>query len=522
MLNYDKTKNLDNDSKIVPIPDFIHKELIHFSNDDLNRSIPSICDGLKPSTRKILYSAFVRKLFNKKTELRVAQLAGFVSDKTCYHHGEKSLSDAIVNMAQDYVGSNNINILHPSGQFGTRLLGGDDKASPRYIHTYLGELTKYIYRVEDEPILKHVVDDGIKIEPENYYPIIPTVLVNGAEGIGTGFSTSIPKYNPKEIISNIFNLMDDKKIKRMTPWYMNFRGKIIKTDKNTYNIYGNYKIIDGNTIVIDELPIGQWTTPYKNHLEKIQYDSNSKQNIIVGFTDNNTDEKVHFVISFPNNKLDLFVRNDTLESKLKLIKKLKTSNMHLFNENGNITKYDTIEDILKDWYELRMEKYKIRKQYLIGKLSNELDLLKYKALFIKYVITEKIKVFKRKKDVIIKDIEKNKFPKLAVKDEEKSYDYIVNIPLFSLTKEKIDELKEKLINKEEELENVKVTTEKEMWRSELKEFLKEYNKWYKKKTDEFSKNIIHNENIIKSKKNTRIKRKTKTKSKGKSKKSNEI
>ena len=507
LLNYDRSEVLNNDQKIVPIPEFIHKELKHFSNDDLNRSIPSICDGLKISTRKILYSAFLRKLYTKSTELRVAQLAGFVSDKTCYHHGEASLCDAIVGMAQDYVGSNNINILYPSGQFGTRLLGGKDKASARYIHTYLEKLTKYIFRAEDEPILNYLNDDGVMIEPDQYYPIIPMVLVNGAEGIGTGFSTSIPCYNPKDIIDNIFNIMDNKKVKSMSPWYKNYKGKIVKVDDNTYDTYGNYDILDSNRIIINELPLGSWTTPYKELLETIQYDSDSKKNVIVGFTDNNTDERVHFVITFPDKKLALYQNNDTIEAKLKLIKKIKTSNMNLFNENGTIQTFENVEDILKYWYEIRLKKYVDRREYLIGKINNELDLLKYKALFIKYVLEEKIIVFKQKRQSIIDKLIELKFPELSTSNENKSYDYITNIPLFNLTLEKIEELNNKLKEKEQELNYVKITPPVDVWRLELKELLKEYEAWYTNKVKEFNENVDGNIKITNLKKKTSIKRK---------------
>ena len=511
LLNYNKDEVLDNNDKSVPIPNFIHKELKHFSNDDLNRSIPSISDGLKISTRKILYSTFLRKLFTKKDELRVAQLAGYVSDKTCYHHGEASLCDAIVGMAQNYVGSNNINLLYPAGQFGSRVLSGKDKASPRYIHTYLEKLTKYIFRSEDEPILNYLNDDGVMIEPEQYFPIIPMVLVNGAEGIGTGFSTSIPCYNPKDIIQNIFNLMDGKDVKSMKPWYNNFKGCVSKMDDFTYEVIGDYTIIDENRIIINELPIGTWTTMYKEYLESIQYDNDSKKNTIIGFTDNNTDERVHFVVTFPDRKLNLYQSNNTLYDRLRLIKKLKTSNMNLFNEKGRIMNFKKVEDILKYWYDIRLKKYEERKIYLIGKLENELDLLKYKSMFIEYVIDKKIIIFMKKKDEIIEKLEKLKFPKLSNVGNDKSYDYITNIPLFNLTEEKIEELKNKLKEKEKELEYVKVTSPIQMWKIELKELLKEYTNWHSIKEKEFNDNIAGDINISKLNKKTDIKKKNKVK-----------
>merc|ERR1712196_115503 len=242
------------------------------------------------------------------------------------------------------------------------------------------------------------------IEPESYYPIIPMVLVNGSEGIGTGFSTFIPQYNPKDIIKNIYNLMNEKDITEMKPWNINYKGKYRKVDDNTWELCGNYDIVDSNNIIINELPLGTWTWAYKEYIESIQYDNDSKKNIIIGFTNNNTDEKVHFVVTFPDGKMNLYLKNDTIEQKLKLTRRIKTSNMHLFNENGVIQKFASPEDILSYWYNLRLEKYTFRKEYLIGKYTNELDLLKYKALFIKYVLEEKIIVFKQKRETIIKKL----------------------------------------------------------------------------------------------------------------------
>jgi len=178
----------------VPYTDFIHKDLIHFSNYNLERAIPSMMDGLKVSQRKILYAAFKRNL---TTEIRVAQFAGYVSEHSGYHHGEASLNEAIIGMAQDFMGSNNLPWLVPQGQFGTRIQGGKDSASPRYIHTYLQSVVKKLVPAEDFPVLSYRDDDGLPVEPQCYVPVLPMLLVNGSRGIGTGYSTSIPGYNPK-------------------------------------------------------------------------------------------------------------------------------------------------------------------------------------------------------------------------------------------------------------------------------------------------------------------------------------
>lgn len=211
---------VDHSGEIIKISDFINKELILFSMADNIRSIPSVVDGLKPGHRKILFSCFKRKL---KGEIKVAQLAGYVSEHSAYHHGEQSLCSTIVGMAQNFVGSNNINFLEPIGQFGTRLQGGKDAASPRYIFTSLSPFSRVLYKGEDDALLKYLNDDGQSIEPEWYIPIIPMVLVNGGEGIGTGWMTSIPNFNPRDIVRNLERMMDGEEPVLMHPWYHGFR-----------------------------------------------------------------------------------------------------------------------------------------------------------------------------------------------------------------------------------------------------------------------------------------------------------
>jgi DNA topoisomerase-2 len=479
--NYDKQRILSNDQKDVPIPDFIHKELIHFSNDDINRSIPSVIDGFKPSTRKILYGTILRKLNGPKDEIKVAQLSGFISDKTGYHHGEASLNGAIVGMAQNFVGSNNINLLFPSGQFGSRILGGKDFASPRYTFTYLAELTRLIFRADDDPILNYLDDDGTIVEPEWYCPIIPMVLVNGADGIGTGFSTKIPQYNPLDIIYNLRALIDKTEPKEMRPWYRGFTGTVEKDGdrENEYIIKGKYSRLDSDTIQITELPIGVWTTPYKEFLEKKTEKTKNQNQMIDSFKTHYTDDAVNFILKMDEYTIDKMEKNDTLLNKLKLTKPVKLSNMHLYSSSGNIKKYSNVMEIISDFYEVRMMMYSKRKEYLIGKLGKELDILKYKKLFIEMVLDNKILIYKQKKSDIIDKLIEFKFPKL----QNDSYDYLTDMPLFNLTYEKIEELNEKVRNKEEELLKVQSTSETDQWKMELDEFEREYSKWYNKYTN---------------------------------------
>lgn len=495
LMCYDRSNVLKNEMKVIPYYDFIHYELIHFSNEDLIRSIPSVIDGLKPSQRKILYGAFLRGL--DKDEVKVAQLAGFVSDRAAYHHGEMSLNGAIIGMAQNFVGSNNINILMPKGQFGSRLKAGQDAASPRYIWTMLEELTTIIFNPSDNMVLKQQDDDGMVIEPEYYAPIIPMVLVNGAEGIGTGFSTKIPPYNPLEIIRNIRNIMQGRAYDPMDPWWQGFDGIVAKIDDFNYEIYGTWSI-DENKLIITELPVGVWTSNYKEHLEKLLEDTTpsrgkddkakkapKKENPFLGYKDNNTDTKVHFELTFEDYYLETA---KDLEKTFHLSKKYSVTNMHLYGPEGHIKRYETVEDIMRDYYTVRLQLYEDRKRYQLDILEHMLKIISNKVRFILMIVEKKIDINNKKKIDIEAILEKNKFPLIGSKkdDTKVSYDYLLNMNLYSLSMEKIEELKETEKEKKEEYETLNAKTPEKIWTEELDILEAKYTKWYKKHLDEVS------------------------------------
>ena len=502
LMAYDKNKVLTYEQKIIPYYDFIHYDLIHFSNEDLFRSIPSVIDGLKPSQRKILYGAYLRGL--DKTEVKVAQLSGFVSDKAAYHHGEMSLTGAIIGMAQNFVGSNNINILFPAGQFGTRLKGGSDAASPRYIWTSLEKITLLIYNPVDDPILKQQDEDGEPIEPEYYAPIIPMVLVNGAAGIGTGFSTKIPPYNPVDIIKNIRNIMIDAEFEPMDPWWQGFDGIVSKIDDFNYEIYGTWSI-DDNKLTITELPVGEWTSNYKEFLEKMLEDiplrgklddkkvkkapKKEKENPFISYKDSNTDSKVHFELTFEDGYLD-DVKD--IDKQFHLYKKYSIANMHLYGPEGHIKRYDSVEEIMRDYFTVRLALYNDRKIHQLAILEHQLKLISFKVKFILMVVEKKLEVNNKKRSEIEEKLEKNKFPKLGrSKDDTKtSYDYLLSMPIYNLTYEKIEELKKQHEDKEAEYEELNCKSPQDIWSVELDVLEEEYTKWYNKKVQDAKDSTI--------------------------------
>lgn len=347
----------------------------------------------------------------------------------------------------------------------SRLMGGKDHASPRYIFTYLNPIIRKVFREEDDPILNYLDDDGILVEPEYYLPIIPMVLVNGAEGIGTGFSTQILPYNPLDIIDNIKNMMDDKPLKELRPYFHGFKGKISQEEK-TFSITGNYEVSNGD-LIIDELPIGMWTSVYKEFLNDLE-----EKKEILKFTNENTDEDVHFRITLDGKKVD-DLSDKELVQKFKLIKKISITNMHLYDKDDRIKKYNNVNDILKEFYAVRLIAYTTRKNYYLDKYKKELDVLKWKMKFIEEVLDNKIVVYRKKRDDIVAQLTKKKYPIL-----DNNYEYLLSLPIHSFTYEKIEELKEKIMNKEEEIASLDSKDEKELWKEELDDFCTAYVKEY--------------------------------------------
>ena len=424
----------------ITISEFVHKDLVNFSLADLKRSIAHVVDGLKPSQRKVLYACFHKNL---KEEMKVAQLAAYVAEKSAYHHGEVSLADTIVKLANDYVGSNNVNLLVPCGQFGTRLMGGKDASQTRYIFTKLAPETRHLFDALDEPVLTHLEDDGRRIEPEFYVPVIPMVLVNGTEGIGTGFSCSVPPFNPKDIVENIERILEGRSTLAMTPHYRGFKGTVVR-DGVSWVAEGTWK--DG---VITELPPGRWTQDFKEYLDELV-----EKKVISAYTNRSTIEDVHFTVSG-------YTGVDPIKD-FKLRKTIHTSNMHLFHPRKGIHRYETPEDILTDFVEVRTDYYVKRKAHLIEEYENHSRVCTHKALFVKMVVEGKLCVFKRKRGELELEM-LHTFPMIDGK-----FDYLLNIRTYQYTEEAVEALMQDAAKATKALEAMKKTTHVEMWQNDLK------------------------------------------------------
>ena len=511
LLNFDPFNTyLNQTSGDIRYKNFIDEELIFFSYYDNIRSIPSMMDGLKPSERKVLFGCFKRNL---RSEIKVAQLTGYVGEISSYHHGEVSLSQTITALAQDYVGSNNINLLLPLGQFGTRYNGIKGAASPRYIFTNLNPITRKIFLESDDNLLLYNVEEGLKIEPVWYAPIIPMVLVNGAEGIGTGWSTSIPEYNPIELAKNLIRKIRGQNMEKMLPWYRGFHGKIYECTDNK----GNSSFVSSGIINVDEekeiveineLPVHEFTRDYKTFLEKNHIDNKEntgkKDFLIEDIKEYHIDNRISFVIKLTPESFNQIKRlsNDDLIKLFKLTSNLPTTNMVLFDSKNKIKKYNNVEEIINEFYDVRLDFYNQRKNYLLAKVGFALEKNKNKKKFINMVLNGELpfKGTKNKKEVFSQLKEKgftslNELKKmfsdafkvksteivtennnLESKEDSLDYDYLMNMNIWSLTYEKVNELEETIKNQNEEYNFLVNSKPEDLWIKDLEDFIVAYEK----------------------------------------------
>jgi DNA topoisomerase-2 len=488
---YDAKKTLSVEDKSVPFERFVHDELIHFSNADNIRSLPSLMDGLKPSQRKILYGCFKRNL---RSEVRVAQLAGYVSEHAAYHHGEASLNSTIIGMAQNFVGANNINLLRPNGQFGSRLGGGKDAASPRYIYTHLERIVDAIFKKEDAAVLRYTEDDGELVEPEYYMPVVPLLLINGSKGIGTGFSTDIPSYNPEQLVSllkmRLQGSIDTLEGRSLDPWFAGFKGPMTRSGDKTWMTHGLYTFNDEtNTITITELPVGTWTSNYKEFLDGLfvavikgagENDSASGKRApadglgLTGFEDRSNDRDVCFVLQFT---LDGYINYksspEEFETIFKLTEKHSTTNMCCFDASGQIAKYSSIGDMLEDWVGERYEGYENRKAAVLAALQVELVELRARRKFIQMVLDEEIVINRKSDEEIVEQLEAAELPALSDPKELgniRSYEYLLRMRLDRLKAAAVDELTRQVEAAEAAFKELEETSEAELWLKDLADF----------------------------------------------------
>jgi len=445
----------------VRIKDFLENELVDFASYSTLRAIASYIDGLKNAHRKVVFG--VKKL-NLKKEEKVLNLSAKIMDISNYLHGD--ISGSIITLAKNYTGSNNLPLLTREGNFGTRFL--PEPSAIRYIFTQKEDYFDLIFRKDDEPTLIKQEFEGVEIEPKYYTPILPLLIINGSEGIATGFAQKILPRNLDEVIDYLECKLQGKECNhKLLPYFNGFNGEVREIGDNKFEITGKINKLSETKIEITEIPIGYSYKSYVKELNKLEEKGVIKR--YFDYSDPKTDKfrfRVNVTTKFPKDY-------EKILDKLKL-KKTITENYTCIDENNRVRIFNNIFEIFDSYIEIRLKHLKVKKELKLKELQEQIDFLRDRINFINAIIDKKVIIENKSKEEIISQ---------AKKIGVKFIDEHIKMPLWNLTKEKIEELKTTIQNLEKEFDELNKKDEKQIWLDEINEFKKLY---YKNSKDKAS------------------------------------
>jgi DNA topoisomerase II len=440
----------------MKITTLFNEEYIQYAMYDSYRSIASYIDGMKPSARKVVYTVRKLNINSASKKVRVANLAPTTAKETEYLHGESSLYGVIVGMATKYVGTNNINLLVPSGNFGKRFI--TDYSAPRYIYTYSAPRFDEIFDKRDEDLLHFQEFEGSIIEPSYYVPTLPLLLVNGSEGIGNGYAQKILPRCEATLKTYIRTKIAGKKPRiKLLPSFNGFNGSIVQDEDNPskYLIRGAVKRLNTTNLHITELPVGYQLEPYLKVLDKLVEDK-----VIKSYTDNSDrdvyDFKVNVTRGFTSTNTD-----DQIIKALKL-EKSYTENYTCIDENNSIRVFESPEEIMDAYIEKRLEYYAKRKVSLLAEYSKKLTIATNRINFVKDINSGAVVVTKVPKAKIITQLDTKSYDKV-----DDTFNYLLSMPIYSLTNETVKELSAKVAEIKAEVKSLKAISVNDMWEADL-------------------------------------------------------
>lgn len=438
------------------ISDILDNEYKDYSTYVLEgRAVPSVIDGFKPVHRKIIETAYKTWKTGNEKPMKVFQLTGKVSNQTYYHHGDMSLNGAIIGMAQSF--KNNLPLLDDIGQYGS--LRSPSAGAPRYISTRLTDNFKLIYK--DFDLLTPKYEEGYEIEPQYFLPIIPMVLINGGSGIAVGYSSNIINRSPNDIIDNCIAILEGKRPKKIKPYLNGFNGNYIddKEVNNKWVITGNYDILNTSTVRITEIPPSMTYEKWEAHLEKLLDDKKVKS-----YDDNSIGDNIDYTIKMEREVLSSLLKQDDGIIKLFKLSENQYEFFTTLDEKGKLRLFSSANDIVKYFVDFRLKYYDKRKKFLLNKIENDILVLDNKALFVKAILDGKIVINNKSKVEIEKQIKPLKLDK-----KEDSYDYLLRMPINSLTKENWQKLQADQKDKKKYHAEVKKSKPKDIYIQELKD-----------------------------------------------------
>jgi DNA topoisomerase II len=420
-----------------------------------NRAIPSVIDGFKPTQRKIIFIADRVWRSGSEKPLKIFQLGGRIASEAHYHHGDGSLNGAIIGMAQSF--KNSLPLLEEIGQFGS--LRSPEAGAPRYISTKLTKNFRLLYK--DFELLQNQIEEGNEIEPKFFLPIIPTVLLNGSSGIAVGFATNILNRNPVDLVDACLRVIAGKKVGSLLPWWKEYSGPVSQVEgSNQYVMRGVYRVSNTTTVEISELPPSITFQKYEAHLNSLQ-----DRGIIHSYEDNSSNG-INYTLKFARTTLADLIAKGRLDQTLKMVE-TETENLTCLDARGKLIVFQNIAELVEYFVSFRSSFYVTRKVYLIEKYTGELSYLSNRARFVKLIIDGKLKINNRPKAEIVAELEKLKFDL-----SNGSYNYLLNMPIHSLTKETYESLMKDVESKTSELEKIRSTEPIEMYKADLNELKK--------------------------------------------------
>ena len=434
----------------IRVADLFAGPVREFSIYNNKRMIPSVVDGFKPSQRKVIYGTLKKSPgIDKDKGIKVAQLANYIAEITDYHHGEGSLSGAIVGMAQNFPGSNNLNYLKPIGQFGSRL--SPQAGADRYIFTDMMPIFRKIFPKDDDIILVSEEEDGEQIEPKYYLPILPNVLINGADGMATGHATFILQYNPEDLKKYTLNVLNDKKQNvKLVPWWRGYSGKVTRGETGQVTITGKLEKLNTTTIKITELPISVWEDDYKSFLIDLE-----DKGIIKSFKSDSSEAGWDWTITVSR---EIGYRDEEDLYKLFKLTSRQTENFTVWLPTGKLKNFASAEALCDYFIEFRLTKYEERRLAKIKELMHDLLELNERLRFIRFYIANSDKVAKKSKFELVAILEAEGFTLI---------DRLLDIKIYNLTKDQIDKLENDIIETQARLDHFNNTTSKALYVEDL-------------------------------------------------------
>lgn len=458
---------LDYTKNSFSISSFLNSEVYEYSMHSIKRAVPSLVDGFKTSHRQVIHTLL--NCHKSDAEIKVVQLAGKTATHVEYLHGEESLVGTIIGLAQSFSGSNNIPLLVENGYFGSRSGGekkyriGGDSASGRYLFTKLRKgIRGGLFNNDDLNIISYRVVEGKSVEPEFFVPELPLVLINGSNGIATGFRTVIPSFNPKDIVSYIQAHVGGQEKPPLVPWYDKFNGTVVKNESGGWKMSGCYSFDSKKgTITITELPVGVGTNVVSfMHYEFTFLPTLEKEGIITKYKASHPDENhCQFVCHLSSSYLDKATDNAWVLKTFNLESTISNTCFYVLNEEGRVVKFDKVEDILDKWIEIRIKYMQKRKEYLKNLLNTNLTEETYRLKFVQAVVDGTLVIAKRSKVDIVKSME-SFIPQMY-------HDKFLAMSMISISQDKIDSLKKKIEGIKAEITTTEQTCFTERYISEI-------------------------------------------------------